>query len=132
MRNIILVVKATDTTGKPLLYSGNQTVPEWGGKGSDPDDYAGLPGKGYAKVLEEMWTEVSPTVAYWGQTRILADTRIPARATDTTSYEFQAPANGAVTIDARLVFRRAFKDLAEVKKWDIKDIEMERETITVP
>jgi hypothetical protein len=37
-----------------------------------------------------------------------------------------------VTIDAKLIFRRAFKELAVQKGWTDPDIEMERETITVP
>ncbi|MDO8578950.1 MAG: hypothetical protein Q7R50_07220 [Dehalococcoidales bacterium] len=131
MRNILLVISATDSTGKQLVQLDDQKVPEWGGTGTAANDYADMPGKGYAKVLQELWTEVSPTIAYWRQTKILEDTRIPARATDVTNYEFQAPANGNVTIEAKLIFRRAFIDLARVKKWNLEDIEMEKTTVSV-
>ncbi|MEE8362525.1 MAG: hypothetical protein V3S18_00480, partial [Dehalococcoidia bacterium] len=97
-----------------------------------PGDYARRPGKGYAKILEEMWTGVSPTPAYWNPTVLVEDTRIPARATDTTRYEFRAPAGaGPVTISARLIFRRAFKELAEQKGWDDPDILMETERLVI-
>lgn len=132
MRNILLLVSATGADGKELEYLGDQRVPEWGGRGSDPDDYAGRPGKGYAKVLEELWTKVYPTVAYWRQTVIREDTRIPALETDKTSYTFRIAEQGPVTVEARLIFRRAFKELAKAKGWELGEIEMEHEVITVP
>jgi len=35
--------------------------------------YAGLPGTAYAKILQEIRTEVTPTGAYWNPTRVLSD-----------------------------------------------------------
>ncbi len=132
-RNMILVVSATDSKGRELKHLGDRKVPEWAGVGDEPDDYAGRPGKGYAKILAEAWTSVSPTVAYWNPTTLVEDTRIPATATDVTHYEFRAPdGRGPVTVRARLVYRRAFKELAEQKKWDLEDIVMEEESVTVP
>ncbi|MGB2821642.1 MAG: hypothetical protein WBF17_11715, partial [Phycisphaerae bacterium] len=108
-------------------------LPDWAGAGSEPDDYAGRAGKGYAKVLEELWTEVSPTAAYWRQTVLRDDTRIPALATDETRYEFRAPDRPRrITVRAKLIFRRAFKKLARQKKWRTKDILMEQEQVVVP
>jgi hypothetical protein len=106
------------------------TVPEWGGVG-DPAAgyYAGLPGKAFAKVLEELWTELSPTAAYWRPTRVLSDNRIAAFATDASAYAFAAPGRGRVAVEVTLLYRRAFKKLAEQKGWDVPDIVMERQTI---
>jgi hypothetical protein len=133
MRNIILLVQADDSSGKTLTSTGNQTVPDWGGTGSEPDNYAALPGKGYAKVLQELWTEVSPSIAYWRQTTILEDNRIHARETDLSSYEFQPPSDsGPVTVTAKLIFRRAFKQLAEQKGWNNPDILMNQVSLTIP
>jgi hypothetical protein len=131
-RNMLLVVTATDASGRKLNSTGNQLIPDWGGIGTSAGDYAGLPGKGYAKILADPWTEESPVISYWRHTIIKEDTRIAARATDTTLYQFQAPETGRVTIEARLIFRRAFKELADQKKWDVPDIEMNRTTVTVP
>ena len=131
-RNILLVVSATDARGQELKSLGDQVIPDWGGKGDAPDDYAGRPGKGYAKILEELWTEISPTAAYWRQIVLREDTRIPALATEVTHYEFRAPKDpGPVTIEAKLIFRRAFKELAEQKKWNVKDIVMEQHKVVV-
>ena len=132
LRSIMLVVSATGSDGKPLDYLGSDVLPDWAGQGKGPADYAGRPGKAYAKVLEELWTEVSPTAAYWRQTKVKHDSRIPARASDVTRYEFRAPASGNVIVDASLIFRRAFIELARQKGWDITDIVMNSAMIKVP
>jgi len=131
-RNMLLLVDAADTTGHPLESVGTQVLPEWAGVGPAADDYAGRPGKAYAKVLEERWTGVSPSAAYWRPTLVREDTRLPARATDVTRYEFIAPASGEnVTINTKVVFRRAFKTLAVRKAWQIADIEMATSSVVV-
>ncbi|KPL13175.1 hypothetical protein AMJ85_00105 [candidate division BRC1 bacterium SM23_51] len=131
-RNILLVVSATDVRGQELKYLGNQIVPDWGGRGSAADDYGGRPGKGYAKILEELWTEKSPTAAYWRQIVLREDTRISALTTDVTHYEFLAlKESEPVVVEAKLVFRRAFKELATQKKWNVKDILMEQQKIVI-
>jgi hypothetical protein len=131
-RNVLLVISAVDAHGQELEFLGDQKIPEWGGTGDDPSDYAGRPGKGYAKILEELWTGVSPTAAYWRQTRLRSDTRIPARGVDVTHYEFRAPTlAGPVVVTTRLIFRRAFKRLATEKSWDVQDILMNETRRTV-
>jgi hypothetical protein len=114
------------------------TVPDWGGTG-DPQHgyYAGLPGRGFAKILQERWTELTPSGAYWNPTRILSDNRIAALAADTSTYVFAAPPatdgpsgrKPAIRIEITLLFRRAFKDLMDQKGWDVPDILMDRRSI---
>ena len=101
-------------------------LPDWAG------DLAGEPGVYFAKILEQLWTEVSPTGAYWTQTRIIEDTRLPARATDTSHYVFANPDSSEVTVEARLVFRRAFYELMQQKGWDTPDILMESTFLKLP
>ena len=127
LRHLILLVEAADAAGNPLVQLSGSAVPEWGGVG-DPSQgyYAGLPGTAYARILEEVWTRVSPTGAYWNPTRVLSDNRIAAFATDLSSYAFGAPAEGSVEIEVTLLFRRAFIGLADQKDWDVEDIVMER------
>ena len=86
LRHLILLVQATAVDGPTLTQSGGPTLPEWCGLG-DPDEgyYAGLPGTGYAKILQEQWTGVSPTGAYWNPTRVLSDNRLAALATSTSA-----------------------------------------------
>ncbi|MHC4089538.1 MAG: hypothetical protein ACYSVY_04530 [Planctomycetota bacterium] len=132
LRHLILLVSATDADGNSLRQTDGPTVPEWGGVG-DPADggYAGLPGKAFARVLEELWTEVSPTGAYWSPTRVLTDNRIAAFATDSSTYAFTAPATGHVTVEVTLLFRRAYHELMQQKEWDVPDIVMEETTAVI-
>jgi hypothetical protein len=132
MRNIILSVKATDAQGRELTLVEGPTIPSWGGQGSALNDYAGKPGRGYAKILENLWTEDSPSVSYWRQTILREDSRIAALATDVSTFSFVAsPEGGPVKIEAMLIFRRAFKSLAKQKGWELEDIVMESLATTV-
>jgi hypothetical protein len=133
LREMILLVNAKDTQGRALTLVEGSTVPEWGGIG-DPNKgyYAGSPGKGFAKILSELWTGISPTAAYWNPTRIVSDNRIPAFGSDTSTYTFAAPSAGKVTIRASLLFRRAFKELMQQKGWNVPDIPMENAVIEIP
>lgn len=125
LRHLILAVRATGADGRPLALRSGPVLPDWTG------NYAGQPGRYYAKILEDTWTGEAPTAAYWRDVRIIKDTRLAAFATDTSRYTFAAPADGAVTVEARLIFRRAFQQLAEQKGWDDPDIVMEEEKLVL-
>jgi len=134
LRQMILLVEAHDNQGQNLLLEQGPTLPDWAGIG-DPQAgyYANTPGTAYAKILEEVWTNVSPTGAYWNPTRILSDNRIPAMGSDTTTYMFSPKNSGtasstpdqSITIQATLLFRRAFIILMDQKQWDVQDVLME-------
>lgn len=132
LRQLILLVEARDGLGRPLEQLAGSEVPEWGGSG-DPDlgYFGGLPGKAYAKVLAEMWTDVSPTGAYWNPTRLVSDNRLAPFASDHSSYVFSGPEDGEATVGIRLLFRRAYKSLMDQKGWDVPDILMEQQTLLV-
>lgn len=125
LRHLILAVRATDADGNLLPLRDGPVLPDWTG------DYAGQPGKYYAKIVKDEWTGESPTGAYWRDISLVEDTRLAAFATDVSRYTFVAPAEGSVTVEARLIFRRAFQQLMEWKGWDDPDIVMEEETIVV-
>ena len=125
LRHLILVVEASDADGNPLPLRDGPTLPDWTG------NYAGQPGRYYAKILADKWTGESPTAAYWRDIQLVEDTRLAAFATDASRYTFGVPADGSITIEARLVFRRAFQQLMEWKGWDDPDILMEEETIVI-
>jgi hypothetical protein len=133
LRQLILLVNATDENGDPLILLEGETIPVWGGVG-DPKlgYYAGLPGKGYAKILRELWTEIEPTGSYWNPTRIVSDNRIAALESDTTMYAFLMPPSGEASVKVTLLFRRAFKELMLQKGWAVDDILMEEASIQVP
>lgn len=62
-----------------------------------------------AKVLYDVKTGEMPVVNYWKQTLIAEDNRIPAMGTDTSTYTYQMPEEGAVFVTAELRFRRLFQ-----------------------
>ena len=126
IRSMILVVEALDSNGEPLTLLQGPVNPAYSG------NYGGVPGKTFAKVLRDEWTGEIPTGAYWRPVTIVEDTRLAALATDTTLYTFDAPDGEAITVNVRLIFRRAFSELMEQKGWDDPDILMEQETRQVP
>lgn len=132
LRHMILVVRAFGSGASALSLQSGPVLPEWCGSG-DPasGNYAGLPGKAFAKVLEEKDTKVSPTAAYWNPTRVVMDTRIGAYQSDTGEFLFNAPASGNVRVEAVLLYRRAYKKLMEFKGWNDPDIVMESAAVTI-
>ena len=133
LRQLILLVDARDAEGQALTLLDGPTLPEWAGVG-DPANgyYSDLPGKAFAKVLSELWTEISPSVAYWNHTRVLSDNRLAALAQDTSRYVFSAPAQGKSSISISLLYRRAYIQLMDWKGWDAPDIQMEYQLIEIP
>jgi hypothetical protein len=133
LRHMILFVEASDLNGELLVQADGPTVPAWGGIG-DPEEgyYGGLPGKAYAKVLQELWTEVMPSGAYWNPTRIVSDNRIAANESDLSTYTFALNTENKAQVKVTLIFRRAFIGVIDQKAWESADIIMEQETLTVP
>ncbi len=123
LRHLILIVRAFDDNRVPLDLLTGSLLPDWTGIG-DPETghYAGLPGEAYAKVLEEIWSQESPTGSYWNQTRILSDNRIPALETAQSSYAFQVPASKTIQVNIQLLYRRAFIELQHLKGWELSDL----------
>ena len=132
LRHLILSVRAYGSNGAQLALKSGPVLPEWCGSG-DPSDggYAGLPGKAYVKLLEEIWTGISPTGAYWNPTRIVMDTRLGAFQSDVGEFLFAAPDSGDVRIEAVLLYRRAFKKLMDLKGWTDPDIVMESAAVSI-
>jgi hypothetical protein len=146
MRNMVLLVEARDAKGAPLVLVTGGHVPGWAGRGSPQDgDYAGLPGKGFAKVLAELveypadprlgrrFSRADPA-PYWRPTVVASDTRIPAEATDESEYVFAAAQGGAapVTVRTKLVYRRTFRSWGSLDRIKGGDLELASSTAVVP
>ena len=144
MRNMILIVEATDSEGKKLKYSGQNLIPLWGGRGElSEGNYEGQPGKGFAKILFEDWTPYLPykistrgeqmfPAPQWRTIKIKEDTRIAALATDVSNYEFQLGSHkGPYTVKCKLIYRRMFKNWAALKKWNLDDIILSEKILNV-
>jgi uncharacterized membrane protein YgcG len=118
IRNAILLVEAVNVAdGAPLEHLGDQMVHELGGVGDPSEGYfAGLPGKLFAKVNHDA-NGAGPTF-FTDAAGITFDTRIPALASDVTSYVFALPpGGGSVALRARVIYRRSWRALVDAKGW---------------
>jgi hypothetical protein len=144
IRNAVLVVQAR-VGGAPLPLIDGPTVPFYGSAtgGTDPEDLAGQPGRGYARVLEGRINGAGPVrfpVLFIDAENVQSDTRIAAGETDVSDYRFglDGALAGDVEVEARLIYRRAWRDLAVTKNWtetpsgDPVEVEVERQLVTLP
>ncbi|MBI2377234.1 MAG: hypothetical protein HYV07_24755 [Deltaproteobacteria bacterium] len=128
-RHAILVVDAKVQDQPAQLLDGS-TVPDYGGEGDSPRDYAGKPGRGYAKVLGD--GTGARNVLFWRATEVIEDTRIRAGQKELAEFRFGVPADGGpVTVKATLIYRRAFIDLARAKGWDMEDIVIAQKDVSL-
>lgn len=125
IRNAILVITAT-VNGQPLTQVAGPVVPAWADDdvpGRQPGDYAGEPGTGYGKIMEGRINGQGATV--WPVLFIDAENvrelkKVHSGETDTTQVEFAlggAQTGDALHVEARLLYRRAFRALAVTKGW---------------
>jgi hypothetical protein len=122
MRSVMLLLKATDSNGKPLKMIKGSKLPDWTGKGNVQEgNYAGLPGAAFARVLGD--AEGTLNVPFWKATRIVSDTRIRPKKTVTFKFEFliENP-DDEPTAEASLIYRPAIRSLAKIKNWEVEDI----------
>ncbi len=126
IRNAVLVITA-ELDGTPLVQVAGPTVPFWADDdvpGRQEGDLAGLPGTGFAKVLEGRINGQGPVVRpvlFIDAEGVWEDSLLPAAASRDVSVRFELPpeagAGGTVTVEARLLYRRAWRALAVTKGW---------------
>ena len=118
LRQVLLVVRATDSSGNELLLIEGGELPEWAG------DVAGEAGQGFARILRDTLTGEEPTFSHWRMVELVEDTRIPAQSTSSSSYVFaiseeaDTQAGTAIRIEVQLIYRRAFPTAAGVEGLD--------------
>jgi len=141
IRNVILKIDVTDKNGKPLKYVGSKRgrLPPLAGFGNPktkkrgPNDWAGMPGKMYAKVykskpIPKMGNKPMVGVGGFLADSVLFDTTLKFLVPDHAQFEYALPANAqGIKIKARIVYRDAFKPLSDRKGWKLA----QREMITV-
>jgi hypothetical protein len=137
MRHMLLLVDVADAQNQPLALISGERVPVWGGQGTAANDYAGRPGKAFAKILRDLveypadrrrgrsFERVVPA-PYWRPTSVVADTRIPAGAVDVSSYAFDLGSNAArpLSVKARLIYRRVFRSWGQLAAIEGNDVEL--------
>jgi hypothetical protein len=144
MRNMILLVEAVDERGVPLPLADGERVPAWGGKGDvKKGNYAGFPGKGFAKVLRDSITYADSQkrrhfrpeypASHWRPTIIESDSRIPANGKDISRYSFLLPENlhGGIRVESRLIYRRAYKSWLDAKGFPLNDMEIASRSLVI-
>jgi hypothetical protein len=122
MRSVMLLLKATDSSGKPLKMIKGPKLPDWTAKGKvKAGNYAGLPGAAFARVLGD--DEGNLHVPFWKATRIVSDTRIRPKKTAIFKFEFliEDP-DDEPTAEASLIYRPVIRSLAKIKNWNVEDI----------
>ena len=124
LRHIILKLEALDKDGNVLPQISGPHLPGWTG------EYSGKPGLAYAKVLEEFWTGVSPTIGYWNQTRLVSDNRIPANSSDQQGFGFNFQQEFA-TIDVELIYVRALPQIRNWKGWPEEKIILAKQELII-
>jgi hypothetical protein len=139
LRQLILVVTAEDRVGTELIQVGGDRIPNWAGPGPISQiamarnlidagilDYGGMPGRIFANLLVEEETNLSPGMAYWNETKYASvdsasgatsDTRLNPWQPNTSTYSFEMPDAGDVTVNVQLFYRYAFYDLMVWKEW---------------
>jgi hypothetical protein len=144
MRNMILLVDAGDAGGRSLPLLEGERVPVWGGEGDiKAGNYAGLPGKGFAKVLREpvpypdsqgrRHFRPEYPAPHWRPAVIESDNRIPANGSDLSIYRFRLPENpgAGIRVDTRLIYRRSYKHWMDAKGFPMNEMEIARKSLII-
>ena len=144
MRNIILLVDVTDEEGHHLSLISGERVPVWGGVGAvEAGNYAGLPGKGFAKVLRDSIPypdgrsqrhfQPEYPAPHWRPTLIESDNRIPANGSDISRYQYRVPQDlrGSIHVSSRLIYRKAYKKWMDAKGFDMNEMEIGQKSFII-
>jgi hypothetical protein len=126
IRNAILVVSAS-RMGAPLLQTSGSVVPFWADDdvaGQQPGDYAGQPGKGFARILQGRINDTGPTVRpvlFVDAESVYSDTLLASGQSDTSTLTFALPPGtlpgDVADVSVSLLYRRAFRATAVTKGW---------------
>lgn len=131
-RNAMLVVEVW-VEGQPLTQLSGDQVPDWGSDdepGTQPGDYGGMAGRGYAKVLEGQINGEGPVVSpvnFFDAQSLLSKTTIPPGETDFGLFTFEMPLGtlpgDELEVRTRIVYRRLWRAVAVTKGWTELDFD---------
>lgn len=124
IRNAFLLVRAS-LEGVPLVQASGPTLPFWASDdepGEQEGDWAGYPGRGFAKVLAgTIAGQPAQPVLFIEADSVASSTGIAAGAVSSTEIVFDLPADSVagevIDVDVRLIYRRAWRALQLTKGW---------------
>lgn len=128
-RNVVLVVEALTAKGEPVRLREGPKLPNVAGAGKPAQgNFAGLPGRFYAKQIEDV--DGRRPVPFWRPNKEHADTRLVPEKSDRAAWSFDA--DGARQIRVRLIYRRFLKAVADGKSWPDNEIVVVDHTLEAP
>ncbi|HZT79510.1 MAG TPA: hypothetical protein VFA26_04795 [Gemmataceae bacterium] len=106
-RHLLLVVEGLDGQGRPAAARSGPRLPPAAGK-----SLAGSRGRLYGRLLTD-FDGISPA-PFWRSDGTVQDTRLTVGKPDRSAYVFRT---GVEAVRVRLIYRRFWQQVAEVKKW---------------
>ena len=122
MRSVMLLLKVTDSNGKPLNLKKGSRLPDWVGVGKvEEGNYAGLPGAAFARVLGD--DQGNLHVPFWQASQVVSDTRIRPKKSVNLKFEYELEdPEDEPTAEASLIYRPVIRPWAKIKNWLAEDI----------
>jgi hypothetical protein len=117
-RNLLLVVEGLDRGGKPTHLHAGPKLPPPAGRA-----LAGLPGYLYAKQLHS--ADGMHPLPFWLAHEMPEDTRLFPGQPDRRQFRF---APETVSVRVRLLYRRFWQEIAEIKGWPSNELVVVDET----
>jgi hypothetical protein len=111
-RNLVLVAEATSQDGTPLKLIKGPRLPASAGK-----KLAGSPGLLFAKQLHD--PDGRNPIPFWLPHGKTVDTRLRPGRAERAEFTF---ASAATTVRVRLIYRRFWQDVAEVRGWSDNEV----------
>jgi hypothetical protein len=111
-RQMLLVVEAVDSQGKSLKLLEGPLQPDYSG------NYAGQPGKSYAKVLRDEYTGEAPTACVLAPGSHSRRYSIGSVGKRFEPLHIRSASRATAEVRVRVWFRRTFQAIAEEKGWD--------------
>jgi hypothetical protein len=128
-RNLVLLIEALSSEGERVAPAKGPNLPEAAGIGRAASrGYAGLPGRLYAKQIEDLAGR--RPIPFWRPSRDFADTRLAPDQPDCAVWTFHGDRTAKLRV--RLIYRRFFHVTAETKKWPDNEITVLDEMIAAP
>jgi hypothetical protein len=117
-RHLVLVVVARDEARKEVQPLEGPHLPDIAG------EVHGQPGRLYAKLLKDF--DGNGPVPFWRADTRPEDTRLLPGQTETATWQFPATARH---LEARLLYRRFWPEVAKAKSWPDNEIEVAKVSV---